>query len=506
MTVRLPDTSRDTLRLRDRLPRRLSGASAIVLGLLALSSPALALPGTAVPAAPMASPVAVADSHPLFDAKTFTLENGLTVVVVENHRVPVVNQMVWYKVGAADEPPGKSGLAHLLEHLMFKGTAEIPPGEFSRIIARNGGQDNAFTSSDYTAYYQTIAVDQLPLLMKMEADRMRNLRLDDATVLTERDVVVEERLSRVENEPSALLGERVDAALWGVHPYRNPVIGWANELKALTRDDALEFYRRWYAPNNATLVVTGDVTVEQVRSLAEQYFGPVPRGPDIARTRPQDTGPQVQTALQMHHPRVAQPEWNWTHRAPGVNTAVDRQQVLALQVLSEILGGGPVSRLYRSLVVKDKLAVTAGSRYSALAVDDGTFSIYATPRPGISAEAVRDAVKAEVARLLMNGVTEQEVLEARQRMRAGVLYARDTLQGASQAIGAALTVGSTLEDIEYWPQQINTVTREQVMEAARLVLREEGGVSALLLPETPPAPPAAPAKPAKGKPKTTAKP
>lgn len=447
--------------------------------LIALSGGGLGLPAPAVAATTPPETV----GRPLFDAKTFTLANGLQVVVVENHRVPVVNQMVWYKVGAADEPPGKSGLAHLLEHLMFKGTAEIPPGEFSRIIARHGGQDNAFTSSDYTAYYQTIAVENLPLLMKMEADRMQNLRLDDATVLTERDVVVEERLSRVENEPSSLLGERVDAALWGVHPYHNPVIGWANELKALTRDDALAFYKKWYAPNNATLIVTGDVTVDQVRALAEQSFGPIPRGPEIARSRPQDTGPAVTAMLEMQHPRVAQVEWSWVQRAPSVNTASDPQQVLALQVLSEILGGGPVSRLYRAVVIDSKLAVAAGSRYNAVAVDDGTFSVYALPRPGVSAETVRAAVKAEIVRLLKEGVTDKEVTEAKQRMRAGVLYARDTLQGASQAIGAAMTVGQKLEDVEQWPQRINTVTRDQVMAAARQVLKEDGSVSALLAPE-----------------------
>jgi len=434
----------------------------------------------ALPASAWAAETAEAPRK-LFDAKSFTLDNGLQVVVIENHRVPVVSQMVWYKVGAADEPPGKSGIAHLLEHLMFKGTDDIPPGEFSKIVARNGGRDNAFTSSDYTAYFQNIAADRLPLVMEMEADRMANLRLANDDVVTERDVVIEERLSRTDNEPAALLGERTDLALWTTHPYRNPVIGWQHELSKLTREDALDFYKKWYAPNNAILVVSGDVTVDQVRDLAETYYGPIPRGPEITRDRPTVQGGDVSTRVEMRHPRVSQPQWSRKYLAPSYATAEEEEQVYALQVLSELLGGGMTSRIYQSVVVEQKLAAGAGSWYNPRAVDQGTFGLYATPRPGVPLDKVEAAMQAEIAKLLDEGVSEEEVAEAKLRMRAGVIYARDSLQGAAQTIGRALATGGTLEQVETWPAAIGRVTRDQVMAAARAVL-DAPSVTGVLLP------------------------
>lgn len=450
----------------------------------------LALPAAAVAeAADGAAPGTAAEAAPqrLFDAQSFMLDNGMQVVVVENHRVPVVSHMVWYKVGAADEPPGKSGIAHLLEHLMFKGTDNIAPGEFSKIVARHGGQDNAFTSSDYTAYYQNIAREHLALVMEMEADRMRNLKLDEQNVLTERDVVVEERLSRIENEPAAILGERLDVALWMTHPYRNPVIGWAHELGQLDLSDAIDFYSRYYAPNNAILVVSGDVTVDEVRRLAERYYGPVPRGPDIRRAevREHDLPPPARIEVTMHHPRVAQPQWRRQYIAPSYQTQDEDDRVYALQVLSELLGSGPTSRLYRSLVVEQELAAAAGSWYSPRAVDWGTFGLYATPRPGVDIERLAQAMEAEIARLLREGVTEEEVETAKTRMRAGVIYARDSLQGAAHTIGAALATGGTLEQVETWPQHIAEVTRDEVVDAARAVLRDNAVATGILLPEEP---------------------
>lgn len=424
----------------------------------------------------------------LFDAETFTLDNGLQVVVVENHRVPVVSHMVWYKVGAADEPPGKSGIAHLLEHLMFKGTERIGPNEFSTVIARHGGQQNAFTSADYTGYYQNIAVEHLGLVMEMEADRMANLRMSEEEVVTERAVVIEERLSRIENEPAALLGERLDLARWVVHPYRNPVIGWAHELAELDRQDALDFYERWYAPNNAILVISGAVTAEEVRPLAERTYGAVPRGPDMVRERVKLDLPPTAARIVMRHPRVAQPQWQRQYTSPSYGTAGETdaaREVYALQVLSELLGGGATSRLYRSLVVDQELAASAGSWYQARAVDQGTFGLYLTPRPGVALEKAEQAMEAEIARLLSEGITEEEVENAKLRMRAGVIYARDTLQGAAQTIGAALATGGTLEQVETWPARIAEVTRDDVFAAARAVLRDRAAVTGILLPEDP---------------------
>lgn len=425
---------------------------------------------------------ALAEIPKVYNASTFTLGNGLQVVVVENHRMPVVSHMVWYKVGAADEPAGQSGLAHLLEHMMFKGTDSLKPGEFSGIIARNGGRENAFTSSDYTAYFQNIAVDRLPLVMKLEADRMRNLAFDEKEFLTERDVVIQERLMRIENEPDAQLYERASLALWVNHPYRNPIIGWMDEVSALTRENALDFYKKWYAPDNAILVISGDVTVDQVRSLAEEHYGSLSRGPGVQRQRNRQPPPDAAVRIDMAHPNVTQARWGTRYRVPGINTAASRQQTLALSVLSEILGGGQLGRLYRDLVIERKLAVDAGAGYSPLAVDDGVFDLYAMPRPGVSVEDLEKAVRAVVQTVLRDGLTVAEVEDAKARMQAGAIYARDSLQGPAYRVGMALSVGENLDALETWPQQIAGVSRDEVMEAARSWLRDTTAVIAVLRP------------------------
>jgi len=420
----------------------------------------------------------------VFNPKSFTLDNGLQVVLVENHRVPVVTHMVWYKVGAADEPAGKSGLAHLLEHLMFKGTDSIPPGQFSKIIARNGGRDNAFTSSDFTGYYQNIARDRLPLVMEMEADRMANLRLTEDDFQTERAVVVEERLSRTDNEPSALLSERLDQALWSTHPYKNPIIGWSHELNALTRADALAFYKHFYAPNHAVVVVVGDVTLDELRPLAERTYGKVPPAEDAGRpARVRDLPPPVDVTLTMHHPQVGQASWWRTIVAPSRN-AGETDLYPALQVLAELLGGGPVSRLYESLVVDQGVAVSAGAFYNGRAVDYGTFSVSATPAAGVAPDALGAAVDAQIARLLTDGVTDDEVAGAKRRLRASVVYARDSVFGTARTLGAALATGATLDDIESWPDQIAAVTPDDVMRAARAVFGSANTATAILLPDS----------------------
>ncbi|KAA5605509.1 insulinase family protein [Roseospira marina] len=420
----------------------------------------------------------------MFNAETFTLDNGLQVVVVPNHRVPVVTHMVWYKVGAADEPAGKSGIAHLLEHLMFKGTDKIEPGTFSKIVARNGGRDNAFTSSDFTGYYQNIARDRLETVMAMEADRMVNLRLTEDDFQTERAVVTEERLSRTENEPAALLGERMDQALWSVHPYKNPIIGWAHELAALTRADALAFYHRYYAPNNAVVVVAGDITADELRPMAERTYGQVPAAPDTPeRHRVRDLPPPVDITMTMSNPRVAQASW-WRHIiAPSANT--EHAELYApLQVLAELLGGGPVSRLYDRLVVEDGVAVSAGAGYSGRAVDYGTFSLYATPAAGRTPTEVGAAIDAEIARLLADGVTEAEVAGAKTRLKASVVYARDNPFGAARILGTALATGGTVDDVEHWPEAIAAVTPDDVMAAARAVFQGASAATAILQPDT----------------------
>ena len=418
----------------------------------------------------------------IFDPETFTLDNGLQVVVVSNHRAPIVQHMVWYKVGAADEPPGKSGIAHFLEHLMFKGTETLGPGEFSEIIARNGGRENAFTSWDFTAYFQTVAKDRLEIVMKHEADRMANLRLTDDVVESERLVILEERRSRIDNEPSAQLSEMVTASLYLNHPYRIPIIGWEHEMRGLTKQDALDFYATWYAPNNAILIVAGDVTAAEVRPLAEKYYGAVPARAVPERVRldePTQTAPRRVT---LESPRVRQPAVSIHYLAPSHNRG-ETEHAYALQVLEEIVGGGTTSRLYRQLVVEQGIAAAAGAGYSPGSFDLSSFGFYVTPRPGREIEEAEAALRAEIARLIEDGVTVEEVADAKQRLQAAAVYARDSLSSGPQILGRTLVVGGEVEDIESWPARIAAVTADQVDRALRAVLLETNSVTGVLLPK-----------------------
>lgn len=418
----------------------------------------------------------------VFNPETFTLANGMQVVVVPNHRAPIVVHMVWYRVGAADDPSGKSGIAHFFEHLMFKGTKTVPPGEFSKIVARNGGNDNAFTTHDYTAYYQKVARDKLELVMRLEADRMSNLVLTDKEVLPERDVVLEERRSRTDNSPAAQLYEQARAALFLNHPYRIPVIGWKEELEKLSTADALHFYRTHYVPNNAVLVVAGDVTAKQLRPLAEKYYGVIPRGHDVQRARAAEPVHRAARVVRMESPRVGQPSWSRSYTAPSYanNSGND---AYALQVLAEILGGGATSRFYRKLVVEQGIAASAGAWYSPDGLDFGGFGVSATPRPGGDYRKAAAALEAEIALLLKDGVTEKEVARAKTNMQSSAIYARDSLRAGPNIFGRALATGRKVEDVEAWPEHIDAVTTDQVNAAARRVLKEANSVTSILLPK-----------------------
>ncbi len=418
----------------------------------------------------------------LFNPQNFVLDNGMQVVVIEDHRAPVVVHMVWYKVGAADEPPGKSGIAHFLEHLMFKGTKTMPPGEFSKIIARLGGRDNAFTSYDYTAYFQEVASDKLARVMALEADRMTNLTLSDADVLPERDVVLEERRSRIDNEPSSLMSEQMRAVQYLAHPYGTPLIGWNHEISKLGTRDALDFYAKHYAPNNAVLVVAGDVTADQVRTLAETHYGPIPAADTPARVRPAEPQPIAARRVEMRDERVKQPIFRRSFLAPS-RTAGAREHAMALNVLSDLFGSGTTSRLYRKLVVEQKLAASAGAYYDDVSLDLTQFYLYATPRVGVDIAKIETAMEEAVAELLRDGVTEKEVERSKSSMLAGAIYARDSLSSAARIFGTALTSGVSIEEIESYPDEVRSVTKAQVDAAARLVFDKRRSVTGLLLPK-----------------------
>lgn len=417
----------------------------------------------------------------LFSPETFTLANGLQVVAIEDRRVPVVSHMVWYRVGAADEQPGKSGLAHFLEHLMFKGTEKIAPGEFSKTVARNGGRDNAFTSHDYTAYFQNVARDRLELVMQMEADRMQNLRLTDEVVLPERDVILEERRSSLDNNPRSVLNEQMGAVQYMNHPYGKSIIGWEHEMRGLTTQDALDFYKRHYAPNNAILIVAGDINAAELRPLAEKYYGSIPRRDIAPRVRPQEPPQLAARRITLEDARARQPSWTRTWLAPTRN-AGETQHAVPLTVLVEILNGR-IGRLDRQLVQGEGIANSAGAYYDDDAKDRSVFGIAATPRPGQDMAKLEAAIDKLVADLVREGVTAAEVDRAKTTMKAQSVYARDSAGTAARVIGIGLTTGQTIAQIEAWPDAVATVTPEAVNAALRAVFDPRRSVTGILLPK-----------------------
>jgi zinc protease len=411
----------------------------------------------------------------------FVLPNGLEVVVIPDHRAPVVTHMLWYKVGSADETPGKSGLAHFLEHLMFKGTAKNPSGRFSQVVATIGGQENAFTSSDYTGYFQRVPRDKLKSMMEFEADRMTGLVLTDEVVRPELAVVLEEQNSRVANNPAARLGEQMEAALYLNHPYGRPVIGWRHEIEQLTREDALAFYRRFYTPNNAILVIAGDVTTEQVRALAEETYGKVPRVAEVEpRRRPQEPVQQAPRTVTLADARVTQPSVTRYYVVPSSTTARSGDSE-ALDVLAHILGRGTNSRLYQALVIGKGIAVNSGASYDGTALDATRLSVYGTPKPDTSVQQIEEAIDAVLAEVLDKGITTEELERAKSRMIADATYANDNQRTMAQWYGGALATGASVDDVRAWPDRIRAVTADGVRDAARRWLDKGRSVTGYLI-------------------------
>ncbi|HEY4736607.1 MAG TPA: pitrilysin family protein [Xanthobacteraceae bacterium] len=418
---------------------------------------------------------------------TFTLPNGLQVVVIEDHRTPVVTQMVWYKVGSADETPGKSGLAHFLEHLMFKGTAKHPVGEFSQTVLKIGGNENAFTSTDYTGYFQRVPRDQLPKMMEFEADRMTGLILKDENVLPERDVVLEEYNMRVANNPEARLSEQIMAALYLNHPYGRPVIGWHHEIEMLDREDALAFYRRFYAPNNAVLVIAGDVDAKEIRPLVEETFGKVASQPSIPvrRIRPQEPEPVAPRTVTLADPHVEQPTVKRYYLTPSAATAAPGESA-ALDVLAQLMGNGSNSYLYRALVVDRPLAVAAGAAYQGTSLDPTQFSISVAPRPGVEFSTVEQVVDSVIADITQNPVRAEDLERVKTQLIAEAIYAQDNQAVMARWYGGGLTTGLSVEDIRSWPDRIRAVTADQVRAAAQKWLDKKRSVTGYLIKDTAP--------------------
>jgi zinc protease len=412
------------------------------------------------------------------------LENGLEILVIPDHRAPVVTHMVWYRNGSADDPQGKSGIAHFLEHLMFKGTRDNPQGKFSEIVADFGGQENAFTSNDYTAYFQRVPKDHLSVCMEYEADRMKNLVLSDEVVAPERDVVLEERRMRTDSDPSDQLSEAVQAALFTHHPYGKPIIGWGHEIEGLERTDALSYYDRFYTPENAILVVAGDVEGAEVVELARSIYGKLEaRGEAPKRFRPREPEPRAHRLVKLADEKVEQPSHQSVFLVPSYKTA-EPGIAEALEVLAHLLGGGQTSLLFKTLVMDQKIAVAAGAHYAGTAVDQTRFYLYGMPVPGVTLDALDAAIDAVVAKVAREGVEDSDLVRAKTRLVAEAIYAQDNQATLARWYGASLAIGLKLEDISQWPDRIEAVTAEDVKKAARW-LDKRRGVTGFLLPAQP---------------------
>lgn len=411
----------------------------------------------------------------------FTLDNGMDVVVVEDHRAPVVQQMVWYRAGSADEPVGQSGVAHFLEHLLFKATDNMESGEFSATVAANGGQDNAFTSYDYTAYFQRVAADRLELMMQMESDRMVNIRLTEEDIATEREVILEERNQRTDSNPRSLFREQMNAVQYLNHRYGVPIIGWRHEMETLDLADALSFYQTYYAPNNAILVVSGDVDPAEVKRLAEKYYGVIPANPDLPeRLRTSEPPQTAARRLVFEDERIAQPYLQRSYLAPE-RDAGDQEKAAALYLLSELLGGGSTSYLANALQFDQQVAVYTGAFYNGLSLDDTAFSFLVVPSEGVTLEEAEAALDETYARFLEEGVDEEQLERIKLQLRASEIYARDNVDGIANRYGRALTSGLTIEDVQAWPDVLQAVTSEEIIAVAREVLVPEASVTGYLM-------------------------
>jgi zinc protease len=425
---------------------------------------ALTIVTPAASAAPFAAPVPSAVRQKIFNAETYTLANGLQVVLIPNHRAPVAMQMVWYKVGRADEVSGKSGLAHFLEHLMFKGSKNVPSGELSKRIRAMGGNDNAFTTDDFTAYHQTVAVDKLEAAMNMEADRMSSILLPPDQFEHERQVVLEERRMRTENDPSSYFMDQMRYALYPGHPYAIPIIGWKPEIEKLTLEDARAWHDKWYTPNNAILVVTGDLTLEQLKPMVERTYGKVASHPLTRADLPTIAEFPGENRMTLRDPRIREPLFIRMYRVPSFTQ--NKQEALALDVLQEIMSGNSSTRLYQNLVVAKKVATSANFGYDDTARGPSIFSASVSPADGKTLEEAEAAYDDEIKKLVDGGVTDAELAGAKTRIRDSIAFLHDSLATPAHVIGQALATGMSLDDIEYWPDEIDTVTADQVKAVA----------------------------------------
>lgn len=404
--------------------------------------------------------------------RDYTLANGLRVILLRTDRAPLIFSQMWYRVGAMDEEPGKSGLAHMLEHMMFKGTQTLEPGEYSRTIARNGGEDNAATAHDYTSYYAKLSSDRLELALRLEADRMRGLKLQDKEFRSENQVVREERRTRTDNSPAARMQEKFIAEVFRVHPYGRPVIGWMKDIESHTLGDLQRWYDRYYAPNNAILVVVGDFTFDKATALVEQYFAPFAANPGMkAAALPREPPQSDARRVQMAEKGVAVSRWNMAFHVPTLADPTARQEVYALDVLTSLLADGGSSRLYRLLVVEKKLALTVGVSLDGISRDPGLMSIHATAKAKTDLAVLEQEILAEIARLRDEPVADAELEKVKNGLLADDIFAKDSVDHLAWSVGELAVVGADWQEVLFhYPEKIRTVTAQEVQEVARRYL------------------------------------
>ncbi|MFO0389314.1 MAG: M16 family metallopeptidase [Alphaproteobacteria bacterium] len=413
--------------------------------------------------------------------ETFNLSNGMEVIALPNHRVPAVSHMLWFRVGAADDPPGKSGLAHYHEHMMFKGTRNYKSGEYADIIARHGGQQNAFTGHDATSYFVNISKEHLPLVMRLEADRLRGLTPSDEDAEKEKQVIIEERRERTENNPQALLDEQMGALLYRHHPYRIPVIGWMHEMEGLTKKDTLDFHNAYYHASNAILIVSGDITAAELKPLVEKYYGNLPKMPTPERRWVSEPPQRAPRHITLEHPNVKQPEWTKIYEASSFNNG-NKKEALPLFLLSQLLGGGKTSHLYQTIVVEKKLASAIDTSYNGFSIGPAEFGITAVPEQGVTLEALGKAIDEEIKTILSKDFKAADIARAKTLLKAESVYARDGLSGIARIMGWVRMAGLHADYFSRWDAMIDAVTPQEISEAATHALDAKASVTGWLLP------------------------
>lgn len=430
--------------------------------------------------------ITTASSLPaLANPHEYLLDNGLKLVIKEDHRSPVVIQQVWYKAGSMDEVNGKTGVAHALEHMMFKGTSNISAGEFSRKIAAVGGKENAFTGSDYTAYYQQLHQRHLPMAMELESDRMHNLQLTQEEFSKEIQVVMEERRLRTDDQARALLYEKLMATAFQAHPYRRPIIGWMNDLENMQVSDARDWYKHWYAPSNAVLVVVGDVDPENVLALAKKYYGRFDAGevPALSERKPQIEPPQVGIKRLVVKAPAKLPHLIMGYKVPVLKDPKKDWEPYALTILAEILDGNAAARLNKTLVRETRIAISADAGYSAIERGPGIFYIDGTPSEGRTVDELEQSIRTEINKIVQSGITPGELARVKAQVVASRTYQLDSTFAQAMQIGRLESVGLSHRDADIMLERLQTVTAEQVKDVAKKYMIDDSLTVAVLDPQ-----------------------